>query len=198
MAPVTPVHFNELPLSSEEKAKQNQQLSEIKKTIQAIKDPKQKMEALKSFEENQKNLMLGIGLKDREVIYNPTPLVMFGDVFDQTWRTLSNLFTGYLSPKWMSGPIGIVQVIHYGWTQGVKEALFWMAVISLNLGILNLFPLPILDGGHICFSLVESVTKKPLKAKTMERLIIPFIVVLVGFFIYLTYNDIVRLIGNIF
>ena len=98
----------------------------------------------------------------------------------------------------MSGPVGIVQAIHQGWSTGVTEAFFWIAVISLNLGILNLLPLPVLDGGHICLSIWEAITKKRIKAKTMERLIIPFIVLMLLFFLYATYNDIVRLITKFF
>jgi regulator of sigma E protease len=84
------------------------------------------------------------------------------------------------------------------WEYGFKEALFWLGMISLNLGVLNLLPIPILDGGHICFSLWEWITKKPIKAKTMERLIIPFIVLLVALFIYMTYNDLMRLFSDFF
>jgi regulator of sigma E protease len=98
----------------------------------------------------------------------------------------------------MSGPVGIVEVIHHSWGVGIKEVLFWMGLISLNLGFLNLLPIPVLDGGHICFSLVEMVTKRPIKAKTMERLIIPFVVLLVALFVYLTYNDLLRLFSRFF
>ena len=123
--------------------------------------------------------------------------LIFVDTLDQAWRTLRSLVLGYLSPKLLQGPVGMVQVMQYGWSVGVKEALFWMAIISLNLGILNLLPLPVLDGGHICFSLWEKVTKKPIKAKTMERLIIPFVVLLVILLIYITYQDLSRLFGSI-
>lgn len=73
-----------------------------------------------------------------------------------------------------------------------------MAVISLNLGLVNLLPIPVLDGGHIMFSLLEVVTRRPLKSKTMERLIVPFIGLLVAFFIYITYQDISRLFSSFF
>ena len=92
----------------------------------------------------------------------------------------------------------MVQVMHYSWSVGVKEAIFWMAVISLNLGVLNFLPIPVLDGGHICFSLWEAITGKPIKAKTMERLIIPFVLLLIALFVYLTFNDISRLVGRFF
>jgi regulator of sigma E protease len=98
----------------------------------------------------------------------------------------------------ISGPVGIVQVIHYGWTTGVSEALYWLAVISLNLGLLNLLPIPVLDGGYISFALFEWITRRPIKSQTMERMIIPFVVAIVMLFVYLTYNDISRLLGKFF
>ncbi len=109
------------------------------------------------------------------------------------WRTLGALFTGYLSPKNLSGPVGILQVMQTGWGLGVKEALYWMALISVNLGFLNLMPIPVLDGGHICFALYEMITGKRIKANVMEKLIIPFVVLMIGFFIYATYHDLGRI-----
>jgi len=63
---------------------------------------------------------------------------------------------------------------------------------------LNLLPLPVLDGGTICFSLYELITGKKIKAKTMEKLIIPFALLLIGFFIFLTYHDVARLFKTFF
>jgi regulator of sigma E protease len=198
LAPVVPKFLNDFPMTEAEKQERESKISSWKKEIEGIKDAKEKAEAIRFLEEDQKRLVLGIALQDKEVIYNPSPFALFGDVLEQTWRTLASLFSGHLSPKFLSGPVGIIQVMQYGWTMGIKEALFWMAVISLNLGIINLFPLPVLDGGHICFSVIESITKKPIKAKTMERLIIPFIVLMILFFIYLTYNDLLRVFGRFF
>src|SRR5690606_1659179 len=118
--------------------------------------------------------------------------------FQEVYRTLFALITGYLSPKHIGGPVGIVQVIQNGWSVGAKEALYWLGMISLNLGLLNLLPIPVLDGGYVLFALFESVTKKRLKAKTMERLIFPFIILMIALFIYLTYNDLLRLLGRFF
>lgn len=198
LAPVTPKALVDFPLSPEKKEKKAQELSAQKKEIEKMSSPEQQASALRLLEGRQKRLMLGIPLQDGLVWYNPSPLTLFGDVFEEIWRTLAALIRGYVSPKELAGPVGILQVMHHGWTLGVKEALFWMAAISLNLGILNLLPIPVLDGGHICISLVEAVRKKPLSAKVMERLILPFIVLLIGFFIYVTYNDLVRLLGRFF
>jgi regulator of sigma E protease len=96
----------------------------------------------------------------------------------------------------MSGPIGIVQVVHDNSMVSLKEALFWLGAISLNLGILNLLPLPVLDGGTICFALYELITGKRLKTKTLEKLIIPFALLLIGFFVFLTYHDLARIFSS--
>ncbi|HRD55239.1 MAG TPA: RIP metalloprotease, partial [Parachlamydiaceae bacterium] len=127
-----------------------------------------------------------------KVNYNPGPLELFTTVFDEIWRTLKALFTGSLNPKWISGPVGIVQVVHDNWMLGFKEALFWLGAISLNLGALNLLPIPMLDGGMILISFVELVTGRRMHPKTLEKLTLPFAILLIGFFIFLTYNDLSR------
>ncbi len=196
--PVEPKLIDDIPIPENMRSQMQSTVAAQKKAIDGIKNPQEKEAALRQLEENQRKLLLGIPLQDRPVNYNPSPVTLFVNIFKETYRTLVALFTGILSPKWLSGPVGMVQVMQQSWTVGVKEALYWLAVISMNLGILNFLPVPVLDGGHICFSLWEAITKKRIKAKTMERLIIPFIVLLIAFFIYLTYHDIVRLIGRIF
>lgn len=196
--PVTPKPFTALSYYHEKREEYEKDLEMRKKMVQEIKDPKERMQAQQMLEESQKRLVLGFIPHDQLVSYNPSPFKLFKDVFDQMARTLSSLITGSLSPKWMSGPIGIVQVFHYGWSHGIQEALYWMALISLNLGLINLLPIPVLDGGHILFSLIEMVTKKPIKAKTMEKWILPFVILIVGAFIYFTYNDLARIFSRFF
>lgn len=196
--PVVPKTFQEFSLTNEKKAMFDQYIAKQKEAIDAIEDPVKKEAALVALEKNQNRSMLGIPLQDRKVIYNPSPFALFYSVLEETGRTMKGLVTGNLNPKWMSGPVGIVQVMHHGWSLGFQEAIYWMALISLNLGILNLLPIPVLDGGHICFALYEQTTKRRLKAKTIERLIIPFVILLVGFLIFVTYQDLARLISRFF
>ncbi len=198
LKPITPRPLSELPLTATQRNWLEQKQAEQKKQVDAIENSEKKAEAQRLLEIDQKRVKLGLSLQDLPVAYNPSPFAIFGSVLQDTVRTLTALFSGTLNPKWMAGPVGIVEVIHHSWMIGVKEALFWMGLISLNLGILNLLPIPVLDGGHICFSLVEMVTKKPIKAKTMERLIIPFIVLLVALFVFLTYHDLIRIFGRFF
>lgn len=198
LQPVPPISIQAFPMTPKLKKMHEGQLESRQKAIEEIEDKETREEALKNFQLYKSRLTLGVFLQDKKVAYNPQPLALFGDVIKETYRTLFALFTGYLSPKNLSGPVGMVQVIHYGWSLGVKEALFWLGMISLNLGILNLLPIPILDGGHICFAILESFTKKPLKSKTMERLILPFVILFIILFIYLTYHDIARILKSLF
>ncbi len=197
LSPITPKSFADLPPSESKNAWAQRQVA-YREEIEKIKDIGEKMQALKVFETEQKKLRLGIILQDAKVQYNPSPLVLFEDVVQQTVRTLKALVTRNLTPKALAGPVGIVQVMQESWGLGVLEALFWMGVISINLGIFNLLPIPVLDGGYICFALWEAITKQRIKAKTMEKLVIPFIVLLVILFIFTTYNDLARLIKNLF
>ncbi|PIS02500.1 MAG: RIP metalloprotease RseP [Chlamydiae bacterium CG10_big_fil_rev_8_21_14_0_10_42_34] len=198
LAPITPKPLIDFSLTQSQKAQLAEELAQSKKEVETIQDPQKRSEAIGQLEKRENKVVLGLPLVDRAVMYNPTPMQQFGEVFKDTYRTLYSLVTGVANPKYVSGPVGIVQIVHQSWMLGGKEVLFWMALISLNLGIINLLPLPVLDGGHILFSVVEMITKKPIKAKTMERMIIPFVVLLIGFFIFVTYNDISRIFSKFF
>jgi regulator of sigma E protease len=171
---------------------------ERKKEIEKNTDPIIKDQQLIEFKKFENKKFLGINLADISVKYNPNPFILFKDGFLEIYKTLISLITGYLSPKHLAGPVGIIQIVKKSFSLGFNEALFWMGLISLNLGVFNLFPLPVLDGGHILFSLYEMITRKPLKAKTMERLIIPFVVLLIIGIIFITYQDIIRIFTMFF
>jgi regulator of sigma E protease len=168
------------------------------KKIEEIADLKERKAVEQNYESYQNRLVLGIALQDKEVVYNPAPWTLFAQVVTEMFRTMGALFSGLLNPKWMSGPVGFVQVMQHGWSLGVKEALYWLGMISMGLGITNLLPIPVLDGGYICFALWEIVSGKPIKAKVMERMIIPFVVLMVLFFIFVTYHDVMRVFQQIF
>ena len=172
---------------------------EIKRKIEAMKNPKQQQEALRHFDELSKTKVIGVALSDNKVKYNPNPFKMFSDAFKNIYQTLVSLITGAVSPKYLAGPIGIVQVVKISFkAYGALEAFYWLGFISLNLGFLNILPIPVLDGGHIAFSLFEIITKKRIKMKTMERLIIPFVVLLIGGILFITFHDVLRIVKNYF
>lgn len=195
--PVQLKPLSELDLDAKTRAKMTAQYEAIKKAIEKIEDSQQRETQLRLLEESQKRLMLGALLTDRTVSFNPPPTTQFANVLENTWKTLTSLFSGSMPAKYMSGPVGIVQALQSSWSKGIKDALYWLGFVSLNLAILNLLPIPVFDGGHILFSVIEMFTGRPIGAKTMERWIIPFLILLVLLFIYLTYQDIARLLHRL-
>jgi len=194
LKPIAPKLISELSLSSDVQAQMKSELIAQKKEIDSIEDPEKRHQAQRLFEQQEKRLILGLpNIQDRRVNYNPEPFALFTNVFDEIFHTLRALFTGSFNPKWMSGPIGIVQIVHDTSMSSIREALYWLGAISLNLGMLNLLPIPVLDGGTILMSLFELVTRKKTHPKTLEKVVIPFAVLLIAFFIFLTYNDLMRL-----
>jgi len=105
------------------------------------------------------------------------------------------LVTGQASAKELGGPILIVQVAHQQAMLGLAYLLRFTAIINVNLAVFNLLPIPLLDGGHLLFFLIELLLGRPLSVRSREM------AWRVGFFVILTlivfvfYNDIARLVG---
>ena len=184
-------------------SKTNIALSEgLKQTEEAINSITN--EEKKHIEEEQldiykNSLALGINLQDNKVKYNPNPFSLTYNTVINIYDNFKALFTGKVNVKWAGvSPIGMVQIIQHSWFMGYREVIFLLSLISLYLGIINLLPIPLLDGGHILFSTIELITKKQIKAKTMERLVIPFFILIIISFIYFTYNDLARIFLNSF
>lgn len=126
------------------------------------------------------------------VIY-PKPWTQFWDDLKRTYMTLYGLFTRHIPVKAVSGPVGIFGIIGMTIHLGLSPFLAIVALISINLGIINLLPIPVLDGGHIMFTLIEAIRKKPLNLKTIEKVQNIFVWFFILFFLYVTYNDILRM-----
>ena len=105
--------------------------------------------------------------------YGPVDSIVLG--IQETWRliTLSfdmigNLITGQVSVKNLSGPVGIAVGAGTSVSYGLVAFLSFLALISVNLGVFNLLPLPVLDGGHLMYYIIELFRKKPVSEKTQE------------------------------
>ena len=170
-----------------------QSFAAAEKEIAKIKDQDKRKWAQDDLQKTREKMYLGIPWGDLLVRYNPGPISLFGQAFSQIIHVLKGLLTGALNPKWISGPVAFVQVMKYGWMQGLNEALYWLGLISVNLGILNFLPIPALDGGHIVFALYEWIFKKRIRPKTMEKLILPFFILLLLLLAFTTFHDIFRL-----
>ena len=190
--------LSELDLDAKTRAHMTAQYEATKKAFEKIEDPEQREMQLALLEQSQKRFMLGALLTDQTLAFNPPPTEQFFTVLESTWKTLTSLFSGSMPAKYMSGPVGIVQALQNSWSNGIKDAIYWLGFVSLNLAILNLLPIPVFDGGRVVFFLYEMITRKPIPFKTMERWMIPFLVLIVLLFIYLTYHDIARLLHRLF
>ena len=96
----------------------------------------------------------------------------------------------------LGGPILIAQIAGERMQAGWVNFLYFMAVLSVNLGILNLLPIPILDGGHLVFFSVEAILRKPLNLRTMEIMQQIGLVLLGTLMIFVFYNDLVRVFSG--
>ena len=137
-----------------------------------------------------------------KVVERYGPLAAFGPAIRETWqksaltvRFLWRMVTGDVSTKNISGPINIAQYAGLTATEGFTYYLGFLALVSISLAVLNLLPVPVLDGGQIAFQVVEMVKGAPLSMKAQvfgQKVGIAMLIVLMGFAFY---NDITRLFG---
>lgn len=93
----------------------------------------------------------------------------------------------------LSGPVGIAQVTTQATAMGLRSYLSLFALISLNIGIFNILPIPAMDGGRILILLLEKLFRRKINTKIVENIIVASFVLLIGLFLFATYNDIIRL-----
>jgi regulator of sigma E protease len=114
---------------------------------------------------------------------------------EMTWLTLitlGKLVTFNISLKMLGGPIVIAKMTGSAAKTGVSSLIIFMALLSLNLSIINLLPIPVLDGGHLFFLLIELIMRRPLDTKKMELVQKIGLALLILLFVTVTYNDILR------
>jgi len=109
-----------------------------------------------------------------------------------TLMALYKMVTGDISPKNLGGPLLIAKLAGEQARQGVWSFLFFVAILSVNLGVLNLLPIPILDGGHLFFFLLEGMRGRPVALRHRERAQQVGVFILILIMIYAFYNDIAR------
>jgi regulator of sigma E protease len=112
---------------------------------------------------------------------------------DKLVYLVGELFTGRVSLKQVQGPLGIVQESSRAAKRGFGDVISLMALVSLNLGILNLLPIPILDGGHILMLGIEGLLRHDLSLRIKERFVTVGMVFLLLIFLIVMYNDVLRL-----
>jgi regulator of sigma E protease len=118
------------------------------------------------------------------------------EYIDLTFITLKKLLTLNLSIKMLGGPVMIAQMSGQAADAGLSAFLSLLALISISLGILNLLPIPVLDGGLLVFLAIEAVRGKPLSRKVMEVTQSAGAVLLITLIVVVSYNDIMRMFFN--
>lgn len=148
---------------------------------------------------------VGIGFVERKVFYKAPLGQVLPEAFSETvkgvkltLRTLQSLLTGVLSAKELGGPVMIYQITTSTARFGTMGDLISItAFISVNLAIFNLLPLPVLDGGHLLFLGIEAVRRKPVSTKVMEWVQQAGLILIVSLMLFVTYNDIGRIIRGL-
>ena len=109
------------------------------------------------------------------------------------FRTLAGLFTGETSVRQLQGPVGIAQLSGESAQEGFITLLSLMAMLSINLGILNLMPVPVLDGGHILIMALEGIARRDFSMQVKEKMLLAGFVVLMMLMVTVIYNDLTRI-----
>ena len=114
----------------------------------------------------------------------------FVAISEQMWMTLGGLFSGKISLNSLSGPVGIYTVVGETRKAGIANVIFLTAYLSINLGIINILPIPALDGGHVLFLLIEMITRKKVNKQIEAWATNIFFALLMLLMLYITIHDI--------
>lgn len=160
-------------------------------------------EGLSIFGEKVDGPKIGV-VASKEVIQRKVnPVVAISRAVGETWRimtltvlTVVKLVMRVLPSDTLGGPILIAQIAGDQARQGISPFAYFLGLLSVNLGILNLLPIPILDGGHLLFFSIEALRRKPLspQARTMAQQVGLAVILMLTALVF--YNDIARLIAG--
>jgi regulator of sigma E protease len=115
-----------------------------------------------------------------------------------TIKSIAKVIQGSLSPKTLGGPIMIAEIAGQQAREGAANLIFFIAVLSINLAILNFLPIPVLDGGHLLFFLIEAVIRRPVSLKVREIANRVGMSVLMMIMLLVFYNDLSRYADKFF
>ncbi len=147
-----------------------------------------------------------------EFVYltHPTPWQQFTYVIDMSVKSLKSLGVSLgnklgltkahttIKPSHLSGPIGIGRVLYISVYRGsIVQGLSLVVLVSFSLGIFNLLPIPVLDGGHILLAILEMIFRRPISPAVLKPIMMGFIGLLVAFMLYVSFYDMRRVIGSI-
>ena len=114
-------------------------------------------------------------------------------IFKQMFVTVGSLFTGGVKVSQLSGPVGIYSIVGEQSKGGLANILYLIAFLSINVGFINLLPIPAFDGGHILFIIIEKIKGSPVNPELENKIHAVFLMLLLLLMIVVTFNDILRL-----
>jgi len=143
---------------------------------------------------------IGLSFKPEPIRYSkepahPTPIEQINDVLDKiaiTFKALGRGKESGVGAKDLSGPVGIFGMLAIQVNHSIMLALGFLVLLNINLAILNLLPVPVLDGGHILMSIIEWIRKEPVSVRVQEWATTAFAALLLCFFVYVTFADVKR------
>ena len=142
-----------------------------------------------------------LGISSGRIVYEPVPLIeapaagvrMVGEILRGTLDGLGQIITGRRSLDELGGPIRIAKVSGEQFSLGWTALVLLLAFVSINLGFINLLPIPMLDGGHLFFYAIEAVRRRPVAASTQEWAFRGGLAALLALMVFVTVND----LGNL-
>jgi regulator of sigma E protease len=142
---------------------------------------------------------VGIRIGNEVKSIRPTPIGAFWlslkrnyELSGRILQIIAGLITGEIPIRQLIGPVGIAQLSGESAAAGWLALFTWMAFISLNLGILNLLPIPVLDGGHIFIMAVEGLARRDFSMRVKEKMLMAGLVLLMLLMVAVIYNDLTR------
>ena len=142
----------------------------------------------------------GLGVSENQYLYRSSGFgeaMTFGmrsswNILRQTWLTLRRMLFNDISPKNAGGIITIGKVSYHVADTGWTKLFFFLCLLSINLAVINVLPIPVLDGVHLAFLIVEKIKGTPVSRRTLEYSQMVGVVLLLTLMVYVTYNDLVR------
>ena len=147
--------------------------------------------------DGQTTYQYGIGMQ-QEVEHGLLPALQFTykktvSIFKQMAVTVGYLFTGGISISQLSGPVGIFSIVGDQSSAGIMNIIYLIAFLSINVGFINLLPIPAFDGGHILFIIIEKIKGSPVNPETENKIHTIGLFLLMLLMVVITFNDILRL-----
>ena len=147
--------------------------------------------------DGQTTYQYGIGMQ-QEVEHGFLAAIQFTykktiSVFKQMGVTVGYLFTGGISISQLSGPVGIFSIVGDQSSAGIMNIIYLVAFLSINVGFINLLPIPAFDGGHILFIIIEKIKGSPVNPETENKIHTIGLFLLMLLMVVITFNDILRL-----